>query len=87
MTADGLDHQLTINGSNFAVGNVVQFMYGQGQGANVWTNSKSSPAISSPNQITLSVNPGTVQDTFLVRVCASNGSTNCSGTQSFTVKP
>jgi hypothetical protein len=75
MTADNLSHTLTIYGSNFASGDVVQFMWGQGTGANVWTISNHTPTVNSSSQITVSMNPGTVADTIYVRVCSGS---NCS---------
>ena len=73
MTANGQSQNLVIYGSNFATGNVVQFKWGQGAGANVWTNSNATPTVNSSGQITVSMNPGTVTDTIYVRV-GSNGS-------------
>jgi lysophospholipase L1-like esterase len=88
MTADGLPHTLTINGSNFRSGNVVQFKWGVGTGSGVW-NTGNTPSISSSSQMTLSMNPGTVNDTIFVRVCRSSSATSSSdcssGTQSVTV--
>jgi hypothetical protein len=82
MTANGQQQTLTIYGSSFAAGNVVQFKWGAGSGANVWTNSNSSPTVYNSGQIGVAMNPGTVTDTIYVRVCASNGSSTCSaGTQ------
>lgn len=78
MTANGVSQNLVIYGSNFASSNVVQFLWGQGSGANVWTNSRSTPVVNSSNQITVSMNPGTVTDRIYVRVCSSNGSSSCS---------
>jgi hypothetical protein len=79
MTADNLSHTLTIYGSNFASGDTVQFYWGQGSGANVWTISNHTPTVNSSSQITVSMNPGTVTDTIYVRVCS--GSNCSSGTQ------
>jgi len=79
MTADGQEHLLTIYGSNFASGDIVQFMWGQGQGANQWNTSNSTPTVNSSSQITINMDPGTVTDTIYVRVCS--GSYCSSGTQ------
>src|SRR3954452_640313 len=88
MTADGLSHTLTINGSNFQSGNVVQFKWGVGTGSGTW-NTGSSPSINSSTQMTVSMNPGTVNDTIYVRVCRSSSATSSSdcssGTQSVAV--
>jgi hypothetical protein len=84
MTANGVSQTLTINGSNFQSGDIVQFKWTQGSGAGVWTTSNSTPAIVSASQITVSMNPGTVTDTISVRVCNSAG-TCSSGTQSVAV--
>jgi murein DD-endopeptidase MepM/ murein hydrolase activator NlpD len=82
MTANGSSQSVVISGNNFSSGNVVQFKWGQGSGAKVWTNSVSTPTVNSSSQIAASMNPGTVTDAIYVRVCSSNGSSNCSdGTQ------
>lgn len=78
MTADASLQTLTLYGRNFAAGNVVQFKWSTGPGANVWTNASSTPTVNSSGQITVSMNPGTVSDTIYVRVCASSGSISCS---------
>ena len=86
MTANSGSQPLVITGSNFATGNVVQFKWGQGTGANVWTNANGTTTINSATQITVSMDPGTVADTIYVRVAASNGSTVVSsGNQYVTV--
>ena len=86
MTAGSGNQSLVITGSGFATGNVVQFMWGQGSGANVWTNASSAAVVNSANQITVAMNPGTVADTIYVRVAASNGSSVVSsGAQYVTV--
>src|SRR4051794_34635292 len=77
MTADGLSHTLTINGSNFQSGNVVQFKWGVGTGSGTW-NTGSSPSISSSTQMTVSMNPVAVNDTLYVRVCRSSSATSSS---------
>jgi len=85
MTATGTSQALTITGSNFQSGNIVQFFWGVGAGAGVW-NTGSTPTINSASQITGSMNPGTVNDTIYVRVCSTSGATACSsGTQTVTV--
>src|SRR4051794_20808126 len=88
MTADGLSHTLTINGSNFQSGNSSQVQRGGGTGSGPW-NTGSSPSINSSTQMTVSMNPGTVNDTIYVRVCRSSSATSSSdcssGTQSVAV--
>jgi len=86
MTANGTSQSLVINGSGFVSGNMVQFKWGQGTGANVWTNASGTVTVNSSSQITVGMNPGTVTDTISVRVCSSSGSSNCSsGAQSVAV--
>ncbi len=86
MTANGSSQSLVISGSSFASGNVVQFKWGQGAGANVWTNATGATTLRSSSQITVSMNSGRVTDTIYVRVCSSSGSSNCSsGTQAVSV--
>ena len=88
MTADGLSHTLTVFGSNFQVGNVVQFKWGVGAGAGTW-NPGNTPSIANSGQLTVSMNPGMVSDQIYVRVCRSASQTSpsdCSaGTQAVTV--
>jgi hypothetical protein len=84
MTANGQDQQLTINGSNFQSGDYVQFKWTQGTGAGQWNTSSNTPTITPPGVITIMMKPGTVTDTFNVRVCNSAGSCT-SGTQSVAV--
>ena len=88
MTANGTLQTLTISGSNFQSGNVVQFKWGVGTGAGVWNTSSQTPSISA-NQITIGMNPGTVNDTIYARVCRSASATttaDCSsGTQAVSV--
>jgi murein DD-endopeptidase MepM/ murein hydrolase activator NlpD/GH25 family lysozyme M1 (1,4-beta-N-acetylmuramidase) len=56
-----------------------------GSGAGVW-NTGSTPTINSSGQITISMNPGTVNDTIYVRVCSNSSATACSsGTRAVTV--
>src|SRR5439155_27298369 len=74
MTANGQTQTLTVNGSGFASGNVVQFYWTQGSGANDWTTANGTPTINSETQLTIGMNPGTVTDTIYVRVCTSAGS-------------
>jgi hypothetical protein len=83
MTADGAQHTLTINGTNFQSGDYVQFYWTQGTGAYTW-NTGNSPNIASSTQMTVSMNPGTVTDTISVRVCNAAG-TCTSGSQSVSV--
>jgi surface antigen len=90
MTADGASHTLIVYGSNFQSGNVMQFKWGAGTGAGVWTTgSGNPPSIASSSQMTIGLLPGTVADTIYVRVCQSASLTataNCSsGTQSVAV--
>ncbi|MBF0108779.1 MAG: DUF1566 domain-containing protein [Magnetococcales bacterium] len=84
MTASGTQQTLTINGSNFVAGNLVQFKWGVGSEANIWKNSTSTPSVTS-NQISLGIYPGTVSDTIHVRVCTNSDAINCSSQQSMTV--
>ncbi len=90
MTADGVGHTLTINGSNFQAGNIVQFKWGVPPGDGVWTTGN-TPSLNGTSQMTVSMNPGTDNDTIYVRVCRSSSATtpaDCSsGTQSITVIP
>lgn len=89
MTADGVSHTLTINGGNFQAGNQVQFYWAVGSGSGVWNNSGSTPSITSASQMTIAMNPGTVNDTIYARVCRSSMQTTASdcssGTHSVTV--
>jgi hypothetical protein len=79
---------LYIYGSNFALGNVVQFYWTKGNNAYYWNTSNSTPTIT-PTLITIPMNPGLVADTINVRVCESasqaTASTCSSGTQAVTV--
>lgn len=81
MTANASDQSLTIFGSGFATGNTVQFLWGSGSGAGVWTNARSGASVNSSGQISVAVNPGSVNDTIYVRVC--NASFQCSAGSSF----
>ena len=60
---------LTINGSNFASGNIVQFKWGVPPGNGVRTTSKSAPRIGSSSQMTVSHESR--DDVIQVRVCRS----------------
>ncbi len=87
MVADGLEHPLTIYGSNFQSGNVVQFKWSLGNRANVWHAALSAPAISS-GRITVDMRPGTIWNTFYVRVCRSQAQTtvsDCSSSLQFVI--
>ena len=90
MIADGLDHPLTIYGSNFQSGNVVQFKWTSGNRANVWNVARSAPVINS-GRITLGMYPGTLSNIFYVRVCRSQAQatvSDCSsGLQYVTANP
>ncbi len=90
MVADGLGHPLTIYGSNFQSGNVVQFKWSSGNRANVWHAALNAPAISS-SRITVDMDPGTISNTFYVRVCRSQARTTASdcssGLQYVTANP
>ncbi|MFO1261730.1 MAG: hypothetical protein U1E84_00065 [Rhodoferax sp.] len=81
MTANGSDQALTIFGSGFVAGNTVQFLWGSGAGAGVWTNARSGASVNNSGQISVSINPGTVNDIIYVRVC--NASFQCSAGTSF----
>ena len=86
MTANGQQQTLTINGASFTSGNIVQFNWGQGLGSNSWNTSNSTPQVTSSSQISVAMNPGTVNDTIYVRVCADSTATSCSdGTKSVVV--
>ena len=80
MSANGQNQTLYIYGSSFTSHDVVQFKWGQGVGANIWTISKSTPTIT-PSQISVSMNPGTLTDSIYVRVCRQGSSTCSDGTQ------
>jgi hypothetical protein len=87
MPADGGQHQLTINGSNFASGNWVQVEY---TGSNGWIDALHNPPnVTSPSQMTINIGTGTTSDKIYVRVCESKSqetaSTCSSGTQYITV--
>src|SRR5207302_1279641 len=87
MTADGALHLLTINGSGFQSGNVVQFYWTVGSGAGTWNTSSQSASIGS-NQITFYLNPGTLSDTHSFPTRRSSdltSSADCSGSQSVAV--
>jgi GH25 family lysozyme M1 (1,4-beta-N-acetylmuramidase) len=83
MTADGLQHTLTINGTNFQSGDYVQFEWTVPPNNGTWNTGGALTVVSS-TQITVSMNPGTVTDTISVRVCNSAG-TCTSGSQSVAV--
>ena len=70
MAPDGANHTLTVYGSGFQAGNVVQFNSGQGANANAWIT-ENAPTIQSSSQMTIDMNPGTVNDDIWVRVCQS----------------
>ena len=71
MTADGLLQALTISGSGFTAGNVVQLKRGTGLDPGFWRTSPNAAVPSSPNQIVAQIDPGTVADVIFVRVCRS----------------
>ena len=91
MTADGLSQALTISGSGFAAGNVVQLKRGTGLDAGFWRTSRNAAVPSSPNQIVAQIDPGTVADVIFVRVCRSlisSTDADCSATPAgITVTP
>jgi lysophospholipase L1-like esterase len=81
---------LIIDGSNFRVGNGVQFRWTVGPGAGLWTESNYPPHIDSASRITVNMNPGSVADTISVRVCRFIGATSaqdCSSIYAVTVTP
>ena len=88
MTTNTGNQPLTVQGSNFQSGNIVQFKWGVGVGAGVW-NTGNTPVIASPSALTVSMNPGPVPDVINVRVCrsaAQTATTDCSsGTHAVTV--
>ncbi|MBI5716627.1 MAG: IPT/TIG domain-containing protein [Burkholderiales bacterium] len=75
MTANGNAQTLTINGSGFASGNYVQW---HGNASGTWVTTNGSPSIVSATRLTVSINPGTVNDTLFFRVCNSAGSCSAS---------
>lgn len=75
MTAGPAAQTLTVKGSGFSAGNVVQFKWGVGAGAGTWTSSIHAIDSLSPSQITLLMNPGAVADRIDVRVCKSAAQT------------
>ncbi len=79
-TADSANRTLTIYGSNFAAGDVVQYRW-----LNPAGSSTSSASVSSTSQLSASFNPGAVNDTIYVKVCQSSSSTACSGEQAIAV--
>ena len=92
MVADGVAKTLTIGGSGFTTGNVVQFRWGVGPGAGVWTRSAGAFSSLTSSRIVIPLNPGKVADTINVRVCRSASLTtdsDCSAgaIQSITVTP
>ena len=81
MTANGVSKQLTIIGTDFSQGNIVQYRWSAGSGAGAWTNSSGATSVLNGSQITVPLNPGTVSDNFQVRVCRSyqqNTDADCS---------
>jgi hypothetical protein len=80
---------LSIFGSNFQSGNLVQFKWGVPPNAGVWNNANGAVSVLGAGQINVSMNPGTVNDTIYVRVCRSASqitTADCSsGTQAVTV--
>ena len=89
MAADGVLRALTIAGSNFRAGNIVQFKWGVPPNHGEWRNATGTTKIISAGQITVNMQPGTVTDTIYVRVCKAAGATtsaDCSsGTHAVTV--
>lgn len=71
MMANGENQNLTINGSGFASGNIVQFRSSIGGGTAVWISSVNPIIALSGSQIVLRFNPGNNADTISVRVCRS----------------
>ncbi len=80
VTADGAARTLTVTGSNFASGNVVNFRW-----LNPVGNSIATATVASASQLSVPFNPGTVTDTIFVKVCKTSGSTSCSSEQSISV--
>jgi Putative serine esterase (DUF676) len=61
---------LTVAGENFQVGNVVQFKWGVGRGAGVWTlGAANPPTIATPTLLSVNMFPGAESDIINVRVC------------------
>lgn len=78
MAADNQQHLLTVNGASFKSGNVVQLNWTQGAGNNTWTTTSATPTIVSGSQLTVEMNPGTVSNTYTVRVCSDGTYAHCS---------
>ena len=82
--AQGTSYQnVTFTGSNFTASSWPQFSI---NGGSSWAWATSAPTYSSPTSMTVGVN-NTVAQTIYWRVCASNGSTSCSGSQAVSVQP
>ena len=85
MTASSVAQSLTIDGSNFTSGNVVQFR----RGAGAWVDSDNAITSLNASQISVPLIPGTTAGTIGVRVCRSSAQTadgDCSsGAASVTV--
>ena len=87
MPPDNTNHLLTIYGSSFQPGNVVQVNY---TGSGGWVDARGNPPnIAPPSQMTININPGSTGDTIYVRVCESasqeTSSTCSSGAQAIVV--
>lgn len=88
MSAGPAPQTLTITGSNFHAGNVVQFRYESGPGAGIWKTGK-PPVVKSDTQLTAAMSPGLSAGAVGVRVCRSIVATgpddSSSGTHTVTV--
>lgn len=78
--ADSTERTLIIYGSNFTDGNVVKYRWLNPVGGN-----SASTLVSSDSQLSVSFNPGDVEDTIYVKVCKSSTITDCSNELSITV--
>ena len=70
LPANGIDQNIIINGTNFAVGNRVRVKRSAGNSSGGWTLGN-IPTIVSPTEMVFTLNPGQVEDTVVLRVCRS----------------
>ena len=72
MFANDVRQTVTVLGANFQSGNIVQFRWAVGDGAGVWNvGNGNPPVIANTGQLSISMNPGVVNDVINVRVCRS----------------
>jgi len=74
---------VTIYGSNFTSSSWHEYSV---SGGSSWAPATSAPTINSSTSMTIGVN-NTVVQTVYFRVCASNGSSDCSGSVAVTIQP